>query len=207
MYKLWTDADNNALIKESLPWFLETYNSFPKEIFRADVARYVYMYVYGGVYVDLDFESLKPLDALLCNTSVTLAFENDQSVANCIMASAPGHPFWIHLLTNIVQSATNAAHWHAVDAIKESGPMAVSKAYWEFSSKTELLPITVTAPGVLVNRYLKNFLAGEPEPCAYQGNEQATFNATACKAANPEAYAVSYWTGSWQKKRMLASQE
>ena len=45
--------------------FLKQYDDYQKEIYRADFARAVYMYVYGGVYIDTDFVSLKPLDGLL----------------------------------------------------------------------------------------------------------------------------------------------
>jgi len=64
-YTLWTDEDNERLIREKYPWFLPTYRSFEKNIMRVDSVRYFYMYEYGGVYMDLDFKSYKPLDPLV----------------------------------------------------------------------------------------------------------------------------------------------
>lgn len=45
---LWTDEDNLQLVKTHFPWFLDTYLSFPNVINQADVARLMYMYIYGG---------------------------------------------------------------------------------------------------------------------------------------------------------------
>jgi inositol phosphorylceramide mannosyltransferase catalytic subunit len=45
---LWTDEDNLALVKKHFPWFLDTYERLPSKICRADVARNMYMFVYGG---------------------------------------------------------------------------------------------------------------------------------------------------------------
>ena len=205
LYKLWTDTDNLELIKESLPWFLDTYNSFPDMIYRVDAVRYAYMYVYGGVYADLDFEALKPLDGLLYNSSLTLAMESEDlngdgnpRLANSILASSPGHPFWIHLLTSITKTfhARDAQHSASLHPIDVTGPDAVSRAYGEFS-KVHGLPIDVVRTGVLVKGYAQQVEA-ETRPCIYQGEDRdATFNKSACIAENAGAYTVTYWTGSW----------
>jgi len=36
------------------PWFLETFDSYPYNIERADVIRYFALYHFGGIYLDLD---------------------------------------------------------------------------------------------------------------------------------------------------------
>ena len=48
------------------------YDAFPKGIMRADTARYLYMHKHGGMYADLDFLALKPVDGLLTNVSVAV---------------------------------------------------------------------------------------------------------------------------------------
>lgn len=45
---LWTDADNEALVKTHFPWLLKTYKALPGMIFRADLVRNLYMHLYGG---------------------------------------------------------------------------------------------------------------------------------------------------------------
>lgn len=43
-FKLWTDDDNEALVKQYAPWFLQRYREFEEPVMRADSARYLYMY-------------------------------------------------------------------------------------------------------------------------------------------------------------------
>ena len=45
---LWTDADNEELVKRHFPWLLKTYKAMPGMIYRADLVRNLYMYIYGG---------------------------------------------------------------------------------------------------------------------------------------------------------------
>ncbi|KAI8806337.1 nucleotide-diphospho-sugar transferase [Cladochytrium replicatum] len=63
-YKLWTDEGNLELCRTHFPWFLPTFEALPKNILRADVSRYMYMYQYGGVYADLDVEAVQPVSVL-----------------------------------------------------------------------------------------------------------------------------------------------
>ena len=55
---------------------------------------------FGGLYIDLDMESLQPVDGLLTGHPLLLAAIGDnatheQSINNCFMASRPGEPFWL----------------------------------------------------------------------------------------------------------------
>ncbi|KAL2787366.1 nucleotide-diphospho-sugar transferase [Aspergillus keveii] len=72
-YVLWDDESNEALVREHFPWFLETYKSLPKEINRADMARNFYMFLFGGMYADVDTEALRPIDPLFASHEVSLA--------------------------------------------------------------------------------------------------------------------------------------
>jgi mannosyltransferase OCH1-like enzyme len=45
---LWTDEDNEELVKKHFPWLLKTYKGLPGVIYRADLVRNLYMHLYGG---------------------------------------------------------------------------------------------------------------------------------------------------------------
>jgi len=47
------------LIGVRYPWFLETWDSYPFPIERADAIRYFALVHYGGIYIDLDDVRLK----------------------------------------------------------------------------------------------------------------------------------------------------
>lgn len=111
-YILWSDEENRELAKRHFPWFLETYDSFDVPVMRADTARYMYMYVYGGVYADLDMECLRPLGpvvgsgggaAMVALMGHDLSFEHN--IPNAFMASPPRHRLWLDALRAVQAAA------------------------------------------------------------------------------------------------------
>lgn len=45
---LWTDEDNRRMVTKYAPEFLIAYDGLQSEIYRADVARNIYMFLFGG---------------------------------------------------------------------------------------------------------------------------------------------------------------
>ncbi|KAK9357144.1 hypothetical protein V1504DRAFT_494617 [Lipomyces starkeyi] len=137
---LWTDEDNLNLVKKYFPWFLEYYQKLPGEIYRADLVRNMYMYLYGGMYADLDIECLRPANELFETYNITTvpykstydgshhrssntkqerkAFfgrmgTNDtfnHSMPNAWMASTPGHPFFLLSLDSVIEKLKGEIH-------------------------------------------------------------------------------------------------
>mmetsp|Transcript_5125 Transcript_5125/g.8453 ORF Transcript_5125/g.8453 Transcript_5125/m.8453 type:complete len:650 (-) Transcript_5125:108-2057(-) len=107
-YKLHTDEDNRNFIKEHVPDFLETYEGYDNPIKRVDAAKYAYLAVEGGLYVDLDVECLRAPHRLVNLSTeekhdVILAtdkFSNGGQLSNSLMlsASARGRQFFKELL-------------------------------------------------------------------------------------------------------------
>jgi mannosyltransferase OCH1-like enzyme len=50
-YVLWTDEDNEMLVKLYMPWLLDTYQNLKGPIYRADMVRNAYMFLYGGYVI------------------------------------------------------------------------------------------------------------------------------------------------------------
>jgi len=101
---LWDDDDNRQFVRERFPDFLDAYNSYPREIFRADIIRLMFLYTFGGVYADMDTECVRSLDKLRGAGDVVLgrmgrdpAF--DHAIPNAIMASKPNQGFWLLALS------------------------------------------------------------------------------------------------------------
>ena len=94
---IWDDTDNRRLVQLYYPWFLETFDNFTSNILRADAARLFYLHRYGGIYADLDFECLKPLDLLVdCRSLILVRMtgESRHNIPNAWMASKRSHTFW-----------------------------------------------------------------------------------------------------------------
>src|SRR5262249_25408218 len=81
---------------------------FPKEIFRVDAVRPMYMFFEGGFYADLDFECVKPLDDYTNSDSILVGSmgidpEFEDSIPNAMMASPALEGFWLLYLSRIVE--------------------------------------------------------------------------------------------------------
>lgn len=61
-YKLWDDIQIRKIIPDK---YLDMYNSYQYMHQKIDFAKYVILYEIGGVYLDIDVVSVRPLDKLL----------------------------------------------------------------------------------------------------------------------------------------------
>jgi mannosyltransferase OCH1-like enzyme len=67
----WSEAESTRLIGRRFPHYLHVYDQYPYKINRADVRRYFILYEYGGVYADVDVESVGRLDDVLTRYRLT----------------------------------------------------------------------------------------------------------------------------------------
>lgn len=75
---------------------------------RSDIARLEILARYGGVYLDSDFEPVRPIDELLEGVECFLAWEIEGRIANnAIIGAAPDHPFILELLRWLPGSILN----------------------------------------------------------------------------------------------------
>ncbi|MEK8018469.1 MAG: glycosyltransferase, partial [Candidatus Parabeggiatoa sp.] len=191
---MWTDVDNRALISQYYAWFLPVYDAYPENIMRVDAVRYFILYHYGGLYVDLDFECLRPLEPLLVGKQVVVALEPSehfekelvrqrsfkQVLCNALIASQPRHPFWEQVFQEL------KVYQNANDPLDATGPFMLTRAYDSFyqhetvtiESSERLCPITdeQSRHGILKD------------------------NATRQRIAKT-AYAIHHWHGTWWPKQ------
>jgi len=104
-YKLWTDAANDELVANQFPEFLESYQHIRRGVVKADIARYMYLSVYGGFYFDTDYKVLRAIDSEILSHACVLPISRNESqlfrLGNAVMGSVAGHPFWRDLLAHI----------------------------------------------------------------------------------------------------------
>jgi mannosyltransferase OCH1-like enzyme len=191
----WDDQDNRAFISMHYAWFLGTYDAFPQEIFRADAVRYFFLYHYGGVYADMDFECLKPLDPLLSEVPQVVILGrmgqdpmNPHSIPNALMiAKTAGHPFWLHVISHLRACSLNSEPeactgpvmlFHALRSYHRPSDIALMPPGFFYpidwtTSAGQSLRRTVIRQGRLLTDSEQQLLFGH-------------------------AYAVTYWAHSWQ---------
>jgi mannosyltransferase OCH1-like enzyme len=131
-YKLWTDQENDEFVKREFPEFYQLFAGFPRKIMRADTIRYLIMYKYGGVYMDLDYEVLKPFN--FENKNIVLPLEEcvkDENsikwIGNCFLASVPEHKFWQDVINDLQKDPPVVTDHSQV--LKATGPMLLTRIY------------------------------------------------------------------------------
>ena len=186
---LWTDGANRMLVEQLFPDLLQLYDSYDVSIKRVDAVRLMYLYAYGGVYMDLDFACLKPLltSGLLQPGHFVAGYQLRQTgqphaIANAFMASPPGHPFVAYLLSRLQQSAT-------LGVLAATGPVFLTQAVNEYirihgrSAKVVIHEMPTIYP----------FAWNEENECS-RGETAAVLAQCTARLANTSAALVTFWT-------------
>ena len=198
-YMFWTDKDNRKLIAENFSWFLDVYDQFPRDIQRADCARYFYMLQYGGCYFDLDFESLKNLDPLMYNLQAAVSYmttdtASEISIPNAFLASVPGHVFWYYVIQRVTMAFVGEVDKRDVHRI--TGPTMLKKAVESYQTTSPTKDLEVFPPETVIGVDFN----WRDDPKMRQvfllcHAASSTFNTTRCKEFFPDSYALTYWSG------------
>jgi inositol phosphorylceramide mannosyltransferase catalytic subunit len=92
-YQFWDAARARGLLERHYPWFLSYFDAYPYWIQRCDAVRYFILHQIGGVYVDMDIESLKPIDPLIDGYELMFG-RLIGGFTNAIMGSRSDHALW-----------------------------------------------------------------------------------------------------------------
>ena len=69
-YKYYNNNDCINFLKKFFPQCVtKAFNKLKPGAFKADLFRYCYLYIKGGIYIDLDLVPLKPLDEILVSNA------------------------------------------------------------------------------------------------------------------------------------------
>eukprot|EP00746_Dinoflagellata_sp_MGD_P166455 gnl/MRDRNA2_/MRDRNA2_96339_c0_seq1.p1 gnl/MRDRNA2_/MRDRNA2_96339_c0~~gnl/MRDRNA2_/MRDRNA2_96339_c0_seq1.p1 ORF type:complete len:398 (+),score=36.13 gnl/MRDRNA2_/MRDRNA2_96339_c0_seq1:109-1302(+) len=101
-YFFWDDVSMTHLFSKHCSKHLDLYWSFKLNISRSDLARYCILYVWGGIYSDLDYEPRTDFSDWLKPGQVSLIESpyRKEYFQNSLMASPKGHPYWKDILQN-----------------------------------------------------------------------------------------------------------
>lgn len=201
-YTLWDDADNRKFLETHYSWFLPRYDSYDVNIKRVDAVRYFYLFHYGGIYADMDFECLKPLDQLLIDYSeydILLGsmetgndWKQDHSIPNAIMISKPKARFWEHVIVNLNENKTND-----ISTENQTGPIFLKNCLADYTLKSTHAyksKIHVFEPSIFYPiSWAKDEHQIKYRLPVVQGGQLFTDS----QKLFPESYAVTYWTHTW----------
>lgn len=109
-YEFWDNERINSFIEKYYPEYKEIYDKFPYNVQRWDAIRYLILDKIGGMYVDFDYESIKPIDELLIGKSCCFALEPQahcfmfrmrNMFNNALMFSIPEHFFMKKIINDV----------------------------------------------------------------------------------------------------------
>ena len=155
---------------------------------KSDIARYEILYRIGGLYVDTDFECLKPFDILHhCLDFYTSCLpENKEtrhlSLLNGLVAACPAHPILKSCVEGIEES-----FYSNKEIMAQTGPYFLTKVV--FSNLTHDCGRSVIFPASFFYP-LPNYFAWH-----YINQEDAKK-----QFIRDESFAIHWWACSWQKR-------
>ena len=176
---LWTDRDIESFGLQNK----EAYEKAKNYGEKSDIFRYEILYRYGGLYVDTDFECLKPFDELhkSCDFYAGMNHAPVELLIG-IIGSRPGHPIMKACIDRLRAGTGDHSLWRILDA---------------------------TGPHHFTNTFLSEVQGGifdrvVPFPPAYfypmPNTVQLSGNRETLKTqyVKPESMAIHWWSVSWQ---------
>lgn len=146
---------------------------------KSDILKWEVVYRFGGVYLDVDLECLKPLDQLHYYydfyTGVQPLDTNRVQLGAALFAAKPYHP----ILKQCVETIKDNQSIKMI--VAKTGPLHFTKSFLEVAGALRTIDIA--------------FPASYFYPCGYEqrGSKQEVW-------LQPESLAVHHWAGSWLKK-------
>lgn len=142
--RLWTEADlprlanqdvydrAGSLTTSALAWRM-----------RSDIARYELLHAHGGLYVDTDFEPLKPIEPLIDDMLVFAGEERRGLVANGFLGAVKGSPFIKQLIDDLPASV---AQRPGQPPWRTTGPEFLTRVAKQRPGELSLVPTAAIYP-------------------------------------------------------------
>ena len=198
-YRLWTDEMNREFVRTHYPDFLEKYDAYPNNIQRADAIRYLLLQTYGGLYVDLDFECLKPEFITLLDDADFMAgkepynhairFGREYIICNALMASVRNHPFLEYVISQMMGHSHGWDVRDGIDILDSTGPFLLTDSFKKYQHKDGIK--------IIEPKYLYPIRLGEVDLII--GNRVPTEMEQRINAA----YAIHYFSGTWFQQKAI----
>jgi len=193
-YILWDNGKMNSFVLENYPEYWDAYNQFPYNIQRWDAIRYLILYKMGGMYVDFDYESVRPMGKIIENNTCCFSQEpvRHRSMTeeffdfnNALMLSIPQHFFMMKIIDTIFSNSYNKSDKKYRDVFGSTGPWIINRIYNSLSEDDKeqvyIIPSEYVSPYDMVqSRQLR----------------EGDFNKEIIRPIR-DAYAIHYYYGEW----------
>ena len=128
-YYLYNDNDMDNFVNDNFNGEIaECYNKLNIIVAKVDFWRYLVLYKYGGIYLDMDSNIEKPLNELIRSTdqAIITAEGNPNLYVQWALIFSKGHPILKKTIDLIISNIKNNSYPN--DIIKMTGPAVYTKA-------------------------------------------------------------------------------
>lgn len=194
-YKLWTDEEVKDLPLYNRALF-ESVENFGE---KSDILRLELLRLYGGVYVDTDFQCLNPeyFEELHHDFDFYIGIEPLEhgriekyrmfKFCNAIIASAPGHTLITALVENL--KANYFAYMQA-SVIQRTGPSYITRIIYEYEKRGAHKQRNLYAPTTVFY------------PITIFERDEFISRPQLLYSLFPEAAGIHYWAQSWSQSTL-----
>ena len=159
-HRLWSSKQElEAFVAEKYPNILVAYKMLPFDIQRVDLARLLILHEFGGVYVDIDVECLRPFEPLIQNQKVCFSLEPDEHaqdfenypymIGTFFIAAEPKNEFIKYLIDGILGGIFENHSTHfPTQIMKSMGPAKITELHRKAQSNfaISLIPSKFLSP-------------------------------------------------------------
>lgn len=140
-YELWDDADCKKLLLDNFGQnYADAFDVLIPGAFKCDFWRYAVLYLYGGVYMDMDMtptvpfrEILRDTDQFVSITDMKAAFRPSCAIYQAFIACKPKHPIMLYSLQLAFHNIVTR-RYEIFENLSITGPVVVGIAmnmYWK----------------------------------------------------------------------------
>ena len=186
-YHLWNGEEMDELVEKHFPEYLSMYRSFPYNVQRWDTIRYMILYVYGGVYTDLDTECFKPINPLVEEITMGIGEEppvkeNFTCMGNAFMVSEKACSCWLTILEDI-QLNTSEKESSMMTIMDSTGPFMVDRLFERLRNENKACCISYRLAAPVTKYDMRDYI--------FQGKRDLFQHKI------KDAYCAHYFFGSW----------
>ena len=195
-YILWNQQTIKNFLLSNFPNHIAQYQAFPYDIQRWHVGRFLILFHYGGIYTDMDYECLEPINDLLKNKSCCLGLEPEEYAAiteqkfligNALIAVKKKHRFIKYIIDRIFENNIKPCS-NIYNYVKVStGVNRLNTLYDKYPFKKEI--------SLLPSEYISPFSASDVSKLLEGRTTKEMENKI------EKAYAVHYHLGVWRIKQ------
>lgn len=192
-YRFWNKASIDSFLESEFPEFEPIYRAYPHNVQRWDAIRYLILYRYGGLYVDMDYECIEAIYPILkeveCAFGVepefhATSFNRSQVIGNAFMASVPNHPFMKEIVEELFNNRNRIwSEEKFFQVLESTGPYMVSRLYEQSIHKERVTLLSDELVTPLTINEVRQMMMGTVTPRMEERIEKA--------------YAIHYFLGSW----------